>query len=71
MVLNNLIDSPILYLSKYINKTKQEYYRLFNDVRKNKNYEDWILYILRGIEVTSKETIELIKEIQNEMDSYK
>ena len=71
LVLNNLIDSPILYLSKYINKTKQEYYRLFNDVRKNKNYEDWILYILRGIEVTSKETIELIKEIQNEMDSYK
>ena len=33
LVLNNLIDSPILYLSKYINKTKQEYYKLFNEVR--------------------------------------
>lgn len=71
LVLNNLIDSPILYLSKYINKTKQEYYKLFNDVRENNNYEDWILYILKGIEITSKETIKLIEEIQNEMKAYK
>jgi len=71
LVLNNLIDSPILYLSKYINKTKQEYYKLFNDVRENNNYEDWILYILKGIEITSKETIKLIEEIQNEMEAYK
>ena len=57
LVLNNLIDSPILYLSKYINKTKQEYYKLFNEVRDNNNFEDWILYILKGMEITSKETI--------------
>ena len=71
LVLNNLIDSPILYLSKYINKTKQEYYKLFNEVRNNNNLEDWILYILKGIEITSKETITLIEKIQNEMKTYK
>ena len=71
LVLNNLIDSPILYLSKYINKTKQEYYKLFNEVRNNNNFEDWILYILKGIEITSKETITLIEKIQNEMKTYK
>lgn len=71
LVLNNLIDSPILYLSKYINKTKQEYYKLFNEVRNNNNLEDWILYILKGIEITSKETISLIEKIQNEMKNYK
>ena len=71
LVLNNLIDSPILYLSKYINKTKQEYYKLFNEVRNNNNFEDWILYILKGIEITSKETIELIEKIQSEMKDYK
>ena len=37
----------------------------------NNNFEDWILYILKGIEITSKETIELIKNIQNEMMEYK
>ena len=71
LVLNNLIDSPILYLSKYINKTKQEYYKLFNEVRNTNNFEDWILYILKGIEITSKETITLIEKIQNEMKNYK
>ena len=71
LVLNKLIDSPILYLSKYINKTKQEYYKLFNEVRNNNNYEDWILYILKGIEITSKETIVLIEKIQDEIKNYK
>ena len=71
LVLNKLIDSPILYLSKYINKTKQEYYKLFNEVRNNNNYEEWILYILKGIEITSKETITLIEKIQDEMKTFK
>ena len=71
LVLNKLIDSPILYLSKYINKTKQEYYKLFNEVRNNNNYEEWILYILKGIEITSKETITLIEKIQDEMKNFK
>ena len=70
LVLNELLDSPILYLSKYINSNKQEYYKLFNEVRKEKNYEDWIIYLLKGIEITSKETFTLIEEIQNEMKSY-
>lgn len=71
LVLNNLLDSPILYLSNYINKNKDEYYRLFTDFRENSNYEDWIIYILKGIEETSKNTIELIKLIQEEMEAYK
>ena len=71
LVLNNLLDSPILYLSNYINKNKEQYYKLFTEFRENNNYEDWIVYILKGIEETSKNTIELIKQIQSEMESYK
>ena len=71
LVLNNLLDSPILYLSNYINKNKSNYYRLFTEFRENNNYEDWIIYILKGIEETSKSTIELIKKIQKEMENYK
>lgn len=71
LVLEDLIDSPILYLSKYINQNKQEYYKLFTEVRKTENFENWIIYILKGIEVTSKETIDLIKNIQNEMEKFK
>ena len=71
LVLNKLLDSSILYLSNYINKNNDEYYRLFTEFRENNNYEDWIIYILKGIEETSKNTIELIRKIQEEMESYK
>lgn len=71
LVLKDLLDSPILYLSKYINQNKQEYYKLFTEVRETGNFENWIIYILKGIEITSQETIELIKNIQNEMEKYK
>lgn len=43
----------------------------FKEVRETGNFENWIIYILKGIEITSKETIELIKNIQNEMEKYK
>ena len=71
LVLNNLLDSPILYLSNYINHNKADYYRLFTSFREENDYEEWILFILKGIEETSKNTIKLIKQILNEMNLYK
>ena len=71
LVLSGLLDSPILYLSNYINKNKSDYYRLFNEFREKNNYEDWIIYILKGIQETSKNTINLIKMIQEEMELYR
>ena len=49
LVLNHLLDSPILYLSNYINRNKSDYYRLLSEFREKDNYEDWIIYILKGI----------------------
>lgn len=71
LVLKELLDSPILYLSRYINDNKQTYYKLFKEVRETNNFEDWIIYILIGIEETAEETMNLIKTIQNEMEQYK
>ena len=70
LVLNNLLDSPILYLSNYINKTKDEYYKLFKEFRENNNYEDWIIYILKGIKETSETTILLIRQLQLMIEGY-
>ena len=63
LVLNKLLDIPILYLSRYITKNKADYYRLLQDVRDNDNWEDWILYILNGVEQVSYETTDLINSI--------
>lgn len=71
LVLTKLLDTPILYLSKYIINNKQEYYRLFQETRKTNNYEDWIIYILKGIEETSLGTINIINKISFEMKQMK
>ncbi len=63
LVLKNLLESPILYLSKYIIRNKADYYRLLNEVTNTESYEDWVLYILNGIEETATETLALVKKI--------
>ena len=71
LILNNLLDLPILYMSSYIIANKNDYYRLLNEVRTKDNWEDWILYILDGVEVTAKNTINIIKEINFLMETTK
>jgi Fic family protein len=71
LVLNGLLDLPILYLSRYIIKYKIDYYRLLQKVRDSDQWEEWILYLLNGVEETAKETIKLIKEIRQLMLKYK
>ena len=71
LVLSGLLDLPILYLSRFIIKNKNDYYRLLQEVRLNNNWEEWIIFILEGIEQTAKDTIVLIEEIKNLMQRYK
>ncbi len=71
LVLNDLLDIPILYLSRYIITHKNDYYRLIQEVRTKGNWEEWIIYMLDGVEKTSLETIELINGISNLMDEMK
>lgn len=63
LVLKGLLDSPILYLSSYIIKNKSLYYKLLQEVRTKKNWEDWILYILKAVELTAKDTLLIIESI--------
>lgn len=71
LILQNLQNLPVLYLSSYIIRTKPEYYRLLQYVRETNSWEDWILYMVDGIEQTAIETIGLIKDIKVLMLSFK
>ena len=65
LLLKNYLDTPILYLSSYIIKNKNDYYALLQKTRTQRNYEPWILYILDGIEETSRQTLEKIRAIRD------
>ena len=64
LIINELLDIPILYLSSYINENKSEYYRLLNLVNTFDEWEEYILYILHAIEVTANRTISKISKIK-------
>ena len=66
-----LLDTPILYLSRYINQKKGDYYRLLQTVRTENTWEEFILYMLEGIEQTSNQTTHLIRNIKGLMQSHK
>ena len=71
LVLQGLLDIPILYLSRYITQNKAEYYQVLQGVRNDNNWEAMIIYFLKSVEVTAIETIDLITNINNLMQDYK
>ena len=68
LVMKGLLDTPILYLSSHIIKEKKDYYRLLSEVRDKDNWEEWINYVLHGVEKTANQTIILIKKIKESLE---
>lgn len=66
-----LLDIPILYLSRFITRTKSDYYRLLQSVRDTGEWEPWLLYMLRGVEETAVETLRLVNGIYHLMGDTK
>ena len=71
LIIEKLQNLPILYLSNYIIQNKSDYYRLLQELRDNEKWEEWLLFMIRGIEKTSRETIKLIIQIKELMMEYK
>lgn len=76
LVMSDMLDLPILYLSRYVTRNKGEYYRLIQAIRDNdgnnqKEWEEWILFILKGVEETAEDTIRLVKGIGDLMIKFK
>ena len=75
LVINGLLDLPILYLSRYITQNKSQYYKLIQAIRdkeeNSQEWEEWILFILKGVEQTALDTTRLVQGISALMQRYK
>jgi Fic family protein len=71
LVLKELLDIPVLYLSRFITHNKADYYHQLQAVRDTGNWEPWLLYLLTGIEQTARESIVLITEMRALMQHTK
>lgn len=57
------MQKPLLYLSYYFKIHRQEYYDRLNLVRDQGNYEQWIIFFLKGIIWTSESALDTIKKV--------
>jgi Fic family protein len=64
LVKQGLLDSPVLYMSRHIVRTKSDYYRLLQTVRDRDAWEEWVVYILTAVEETAREGIETVGAIK-------
>lgn len=71
LILEELNSLPILYLSSYIIKHKAAYYNYLKQVRVENLWEEWLLFIINGVEEKAKETTQLILEIKNLKQEFK
>jgi Fic family protein len=67
LMLQRLLEQPILFLSRYIIEHKNHYYRHLRDVTETGAWEPWILYVLRAVESTAETTVLKIEAINNLM----
>lgn len=71
LVQKGLLHLPVLYLSRYIIKHKNDYYRILQEVRLTNDWEEWLILMLDGVEKTANESIVLINNIRKLMQEYK
>ena len=71
LISEEILDIPILYLSRYITQNKSAYYNLLQKVHEESAWEEWILFMLDGLENTAMRTAKTIEGIKSLMAEYK
>lgn len=67
LVKAGLLDAPVLYLSRYINRNKSEYYRLLQAVRDQGQWQNWLVFMLQAVATTACSTVELVNGMRDLM----
>jgi Fic family protein len=58
-----LLTEPLLYLSLFFKRHRDEYYTRLGAIRTDGDWEGWIAYFLEGVEVISGEATALIRSL--------
>lgn len=56
LIEQQLLTLPILYLSRYIVQHKSDYYRLLTQVTRTGEWQEWVIFMLKGVEQVSSWT---------------
>lgn len=71
LMMDRMLDLPILFVSEYINKNKSEYYRALRGVTERKEWKEYIMYMLDALEKQAMVTHDRIIRIKQMLDDIK
>ena len=60
-----LLPLPLLYLSAYFHRYRNEYYDLLMGVSQRGAWEEWVQFFLRGVDEQSRDAINRAKQLQD------
>lgn len=69
LTLKSQIDYPILFLSRYIQNNKEDYYSALAGVSQRGSWSTWLLFMYRAVSSTANLTFDKINEITASKDS--
>jgi Fic family protein len=64
LIEQNLLTLPVLYLSRYFIAHKSHYYERLNNVTEHGDWENWLVFVLKGVEETALWTVKKIAAIR-------
>lgn len=71
LVQKDLLDIPVLFLSRYIIANKSAYYDGLRGVTEKQDWESWILFMLHAVESTAQQTFDQVLRIRALMESVR
>ncbi|WP_432721270.1 Fic family protein [Jeongeupia wiesaeckerbachi] len=69
LVEQQLLDIPVLFLSRYIIANRADYYAGLRRVTEEQDWENWVLFMLRAVEATAKQTHDQVERILDLMEA--
>ena len=71
LVQRGVIPSPLLYLSVYFEATREEYYARLLGVTEREEWEEWLIYFLRGVALQSEDAVDRIQRIDGLLSHWR
>ena len=66
-----VLPSPLLYLSAYFEKTREDYYAHLLAVTEEGAWEDWLVYFLHGVRSQADDALARIERLDNLFDAWR
>ena len=71
LVQRGVLPQPLLYLSAYFERTRQDYYSHLLHITERGEWEEWLVYFLNGVAAQADETIEKMLRIDELLSGWK